>query len=128
MKRIVLIAFMLINTYIFAAIASPMTAVKQALFIAAKNWNQGNLREYTKIYDNSAKTLYITNTIITGYQKINQNLLQRFANRQQMGHLSFDHLQIKTLSADYVLVIGHYQLQRSQKYGGNAGGIAYSGL
>lgn len=124
MKNIFVLCFVAL-LYLYSmgsASADPALEVKQALTNAAKYWNEGNVNKYVKIYDHSSHTVYITHTIIHGFDQIKQNLVQRFPTSSNMGRLSFSKLQLKILSSQYVLAIGQYQLLRPKKYGGNAAG------
>ena len=56
------------------------------------------------------------------YSTILKNLLRRFPNQKMMGKLTLRIFHIKTLSPQYALAIGRYQLFRGQKEGGIVSG------
>lgn len=108
--------------FLSSVFADTVSEIKQVFDTAMQDWNQGNMDAYIKIYAPSPDTIYVTHTIIHGFDAIKRNVVQRYTTAAKRGKLSFHQLEVKTLSPEYAMAIGQYQLVRSKAVGGNASG------
>ncbi len=76
-------------------------------------WNRGDLNSFLTSYKNSDNTRYISTTIINGYPNIAKRYVEKYGSQQKMGKLKFDIVEVKELSNQYALVIGKYDLTRT---------------
>jgi uncharacterized protein (TIGR02246 family) len=96
-------------------------AVRQVLEEQAAAWNQGDVRRFVRTYDEAAVMAGAPPT--RGRAAILERYQKRYANREQMGTLTFSGLEIQVLSGEYASVLGRWHLARSAAAGGEAGGI-----
>lgn len=122
MKKFTLVICLLFLPFIaFAAQKSPTQIIDQQLMQSVSRWNQGDVDAFMTGYKNSPDTLYISKTIIQGYNNIEKRYRTHYATRADMGTLSFSDVTIKLLSQRYAMVIGHWHLVRQK--GDNLDGI-----
>lgn len=117
-KQAIIFLLLLFPMLSFAQVSSDLQQDMQSMAVL---WNNGNIREFVTYYKNSPETLYISKTVIHGYDGILKRYLNTFPTQADRGKLSFSNLEIKSLSEKYAVVIGKWNLERPTK--GNIGGI-----
>ena len=122
MRRFLL--FLLVAVWIrggFAAAQSPdESAIRDAMDTQTAAWNRGDIAAFMQAYENSPDTAFIGSTVRKGYQPILERYRAAYANREQMGALSFSNLDVRLLpgscgAVEYAVVTGNFHLQRTQK-------------
>lgn len=83
-------------------------------------WNQGDTKCFTAYY--TEDTTFISTQVQRGRAQVEERYQRRYPNRDAMGKLAFDELEITKLGKDYASVIGRWKLDRSEQAGGNVGG------
>ena len=83
-------------------------------------WNQGDTKGFTAYY--TEDTTFISTQVQRGRAQVEERYQRRYPNRDAMGKLAFDELEITKLGKDYASVIGRWKLDRSEQAGGNVGG------
>ena len=92
--------------------------VKQVLAEQAENWSTGNLEGYMQGYWKSDSLLFIGKSGLTyGWQQTLDNYKRGYPDVSAMGKLTFDLKEVRQLSADNILVVGKWHLQREAAKG-----------
>lgn len=108
----------------------PLTTVPQqqldvikVLLAQEEAWNRGDIDTFTQAYKDSPDTLFITSSVNRGFAGMAEAYRREYPTRAAMGNLSFSGLEVRPLDERFAVVIGRYNLERTKKDGGNAGGI-----
>lgn len=89
-------------------------AIRHLLQQQTAAWNEGNLHGFMQTYWQSDSLMFIgKNGVVWGWQKTLDNYKKGYPDKEAMGTLSFDIIQVKKLSADYYYVVGKWMLQRA---------------
>jgi len=84
-------------------------------------WNRGDLPAFLQGYWNSPELTFAgSDGIVRGYDGLLERYRKTYPDKARMGELEFADLEIRTLAADSVLVLGHWHLKRTA---GDAGGV-----
>ena len=116
MKRFFLLSafFMVFVGFSASAQSADEKAIRQVLDEQIKYWNNNDLEQFMKGYWNSDSVLFIGKSGPKyGYQTTLENYRKGYPNKEAMGVLSFDILQIKRLSVLYYFVVGKFHLERT---------------
>ncbi len=77
-------------------------------------WNTGNIEKFMTGYWKNDSLLFIGKSGITyGWQKTLENYKKGYPDKEAMGILSFDIIQVKKLSSRYYHVVGKWHLKRT---------------
>lgn len=109
-KFILLFCFLLFPLMCFSDTAS---SIQDDLKSFATSWNNGNIKEVMQHYKKSDSSTLIWSQITTGYNNISHYLQKTYSSKNDMGTLTTSDVKIKTLSANYALVTGHWQIKTS---------------
>jgi ketosteroid isomerase-like protein len=96
-----------------SAQSSDISSIKSLLLRQRDDWNKGNVSEFMKGYWESDSLLFIGKSISNGYQKTLENYKKGYPDTAAMGHLDFEFVEFRKLSAEYYFVIGKWHLKRS---------------
>ena len=102
--------------------ASEEAAVKKVLDDQVKAWNRGDLDEFVKGYLNSPDITFVGKTVSRGYQGVLDRYRANYGDKQRMGTLRFDEVEVKMLGKDHALILGKFALDRTAAGGGPASG------
>ena len=94
--------------------------IRKVLMKQQELWNQGDSKGFTAYYTEDTK--FVSTQVQRGRKQVEERYARRYPNREAMGRLSFDELEITKLGKDYASVIGRWKLDRSEQAGGNVGG------
>lgn len=108
-KACVFFLYFLVCTAIYA---DPTTDIENALESSRIFWNRGDLTDFIKIYKNANDTLYISSSIIKGYENIRKRYVTVYPTAKKMGHLSYTIMDIKPLSNTHAIAVGKWRLVR----------------
>lgn len=83
-------------------------------------WNRADIPGFMQAYEQSPETTFIGANIGKGYDKILERYKRSYTNREQMGTLTFNDLEVRLLPAscgktEFAVVTGRFHLERSQK-------------
>ncbi len=107
-----LFLFVFLNNNIQAQ-NNDVNAIKSLLLRQRDDWNKGNTINFMKGYWESDSLLFIGTSINNGYQKTLENYKSKYPDAAAMGHLDFEFVEFRKLSAEYYFVIGKWHLKRS---------------
>lgn len=93
-------------------------AIKAALAAQAQAWNRGDIPAFMQTYDDSPQTTFVGSEVRKGYAPILERYRTNYANREQMGTLSYSNLEVRLLpsacgSPEYAVVTGNFHLERT---------------
>jgi ketosteroid isomerase-like protein len=95
-----------------------IAAVKKVLAEQAAYWSEGNLEGYMQGYWKSDSLLFIGKSGLTyGWQQTLDNYKRSYPDVSAMGKLTFDLKEVRELSAENILVVGKWHLQREAAKG-----------
>lgn len=90
------------------------TTIRQTLTDQTRSWNSGDLESFMQPYWKSDSLMFVgKNGVVWGWQPTLDNYKKGYPNKDAMGQLSFDIIQVKKLSADYYHVTGKWMLKRT---------------
>src|SRR5580704_10687890 len=118
-KRALLLVFVLALAASSWSQAPPEAAIHHLLDQQTTDWNRGDVEAFMKGYEDSPTTTFVGQTVQYGYATI----LELYTTPAAMGKLTFSHLAIRVLDADYAVATGNFHLERTTDGGGNADGI-----
>lgn len=114
MTRFLSLLILVAGTQIVQAQTPEETIVRQILDRQTKSWNKGDLEEFMSGYWKSDSLMFIGRTGVTyGWQKTLDNYRRGYPDRAAMGTLRFDILEVQTISADCIFVVGKWHLART---------------
>ena len=102
---------------------APEAAIRHLLDQQTADWNRGDVEAFMKGYEDSPTTTFVGQTVQYGYATILKRYKKLYTTRAAMGKLTFSHLAIRILDADYAVATGNFHLERTTAGGGNADGI-----
>ena len=128
MKQLVLALLLVLATAIpahgapapSAAPQVEVESIRAAIAAQAAAWNRADIPAFMQIYENSPDTTFIGATLRKGYGPILERYKANYTTKEQMGNLTFDHLDIRLLpsscgSAEFAVVTGTFHLERTAK-------------
>ena len=102
---------------------SPEAAIRHLLDQQTTDWNRGDVDAFMKGYEDSPDTTFVGQTVQYGYATIRDRYKKLYTTPAAMGKLTFSHLAIRILDANYATATGNFHLERNTTGGGNADGI-----
>lgn len=91
-----------------------VAAVRAVLDAQRDAWNRGDIAGYMDGYARNADITFISGDSLTrGWQTVHDRYQKNYNSREKMGTLTFSDLEITVLSADSVMVLGRWHLQRA---------------
>jgi uncharacterized protein (TIGR02246 family) len=102
---------------------TPEAAIRHLLDQQTTDWNQGDVDAFMKGYEDSPNTTFVGQTVQYGYATIRDRYKKLYTTPAAMGKLTFSHLAIRVLDANYATATGNFHLERTPTGGGNADGI-----
>src|ERR1700678_285810 len=102
---------------------APEAAIRHLLDQQTTDWNRGDVDAFMKGYEDSPNTTFVGQTVQYGYATIRDRYKKLYTTPAAMGKLTFSHLAIRVLDANYATATGNFHLDRTAAGGGNADGI-----
>lgn len=95
--------------------------IEQILQTQAESWNEGDIDAFMTHYLNSPNLTFSSGGKTTrGWQQTLERYKSRYPTAEDMGQLTFSHLEITPLCSRAALVLGRWHLEReSEPIGGN---------
>jgi ketosteroid isomerase-like protein len=129
-KLFAFILFLLLPVITFAAVSTvsstetntdSINAIQSDLSNFATSWNQGETKEIIKHYKKGNSTILISSNMIRGYKNIAAFFHKNYSSKNEMGTITFSHVEINLLSSRYAMATGEWSIQRDK--GNKTGGI-----
>lgn len=90
------------------------TEILKILEAQTQSWNKGDLEQFMVGYWNSDSLMFIGKSGVTyGYQNTLNNYKKSYSDRDKMGQLKFDILQVNRISSKAYFVVGKWFLKRT---------------
>jgi len=102
---------------------APEAAIRHLLDQQTADWNRGDVEAFMKGYEDAPTTTFVGQTVQYGYATILERYRKLYTTPAAMGKLTFSHLAIRVLDANYAVATGNFHLERTAAGGGNADGI-----
>ena len=86
-------------------------------------WNHGDLETFASYYEDSPNTTFVGKQVTRGgVAAILERYRRSYPTREAMGTLRFSEIAVRPLDADYALVTGKFELDRTAAGGGDTSG------
>jgi uncharacterized protein (TIGR02246 family) len=94
------------------------TAIRNVLTQQQAAWNRGDVENFMHGYKDAPDTTFVGSSVRKGYRVILADYRKHYANKEQMGRLTFSGIEVRPLpeasgAVRYALVTGHFHLDRS---------------
>ena len=77
-------------------------------------WNRGDIDAFMNGYARSNSTAFVSEDEVTrGWETVRDRYRAKYSDRAKMGTLSFSDIEVTTLSPDSAVVLGRWQLKRT---------------
>jgi uncharacterized protein (TIGR02246 family) len=101
-----------------AAAPDDAAGIRQVLAAQQDAWNRGDVEEFMHGYKDASDTTFVGSSVRKGYRTILEDYRKHYANKAQMGRLSFSAIDVRLLpdargDVRYAMVTGHFHLDRS---------------
>ena len=98
--------------------AADEAAIRTAIAAQAAAWNRADIPAFMQTYDDSPDTTFVGATVRKGYGSILERYRSAYSTPEQMGKLSFSHLEVRLLrgpcgTVEYAVVTGNFHLERT---------------
>lgn len=121
LKQLILLTFCLICFHSFSQISKDQEEVKKVLFTQQDLWNEGNIEAFMQYYQKSEELKFIgKNGITKGWNATLERYLKSYPNRDAMGQLTFNILEVDITAGKTAWVVGKWDLKRPKL--GDVGG------
>ncbi|HVU44724.1 MAG TPA: nuclear transport factor 2 family protein [Terracidiphilus sp.] len=120
MRRFLFVLAILCASAALHAQDADETAIRAVLAAQAMAWNHGDITTFMQGYEDSPDTTFVgAGTAQKGFQVILGRYQKAYANKAQMGTLTFTNIEIRLLpvscsATEYALVTGNFHLARTQ--------------
>jgi uncharacterized protein (TIGR02246 family) len=89
-------------------------AIQAVLDMQLEAWNRGDIAGFMSGYAQSEDTVFISGDSVTrGWQTVLERYKKGYDTREKMGTLTFGEVEINFVAADAAVVLGRWQLRRS---------------
>ncbi len=113
MKRFLIVFLSLANFLLFGQISQEERDIRNVLDQQQECWNDGDLECFMEGYWKSDQLVFIGSKGVTyGWKNTLENYKNNYPNKELMGSLSFELIQLEPLSDDFWTVIGKWNLKR----------------
>lgn len=99
--------------------AREVDSIRDVLSRQAQAWNRGDIEAFMDGYWDSPQLSFSSGGRVTrGWTQTRDNYFRRYPNRDVMGYLAFDNLEITVMKPGVALVLGRWHLNREKPIGG----------
>ncbi len=101
-----------------AATPEDAAAIRQVLHHQQVAWNRGDVADFMRGYKDAPDTTFVGTGVRKGYQAILESYRKHYANKAQMGRLTFSDFDVRLLpgargEVRYAAVTGRFHLDRT---------------
>ncbi|KLT66275.1 DUF4440 domain-containing protein [Pedobacter sp. BMA] len=115
MKRLLIIAFLLVSIGTYAQTGKDKQAILDVLEKQRGDWNKGDLEAFMQGYVKSDSLLFVGGNGPTyGWQKTLDNYKKTYQGKAGMGFLTFGIKKVDFLNKDVAFVLGSWHLKREK--------------
>lgn len=103
----------LVSPFFGQAQTKDIEAVKRILIQQSVDWNKGDIDAFMEYYWKSDELQFIgSGGVIKGWQATLERYQRTYPDRDAMGQLTFDILEVHQLSRNVIMLTGKYTLER----------------
>ena len=114
MRKYIFLFLLITVGYFVKAQNADVLKVTKTLQTQTIAWNSGDLETFMQPYWHSDSLMFIGKTGITyGWQNTLNNYKKGYPNKEAMGTLKFEILQAKQLDANYISMVGKWNLTKT---------------
>ena len=100
------------------ATANDAAAIRQVMDQQQAAWNRGDVAGYMRGYKDAPDTTFVGTSVRKGYQAILESYRKHYADKTQMGRLTFSDFDVRLLpgahgEVRYAVVTGRFHLDRT---------------
>ena len=96
---------------------SEIAEIRQVLDRQVDDWNAGNIERFMSGYIQSDSLRFVSGgSVRTGWSETLERYRSSYPDRDAMGTLSFDDIDVRLLSSSSALVFGRFRLLRTGDY------------
>ncbi|QNN41271.1 YybH family protein [Pedobacter roseus] len=115
MKKILLIALLLVSFGTYAQNAKDKQAILDLLEKQRTDWNKGDVEAFMQGYEKSDSLLFVGKSGPTyGWQKTLDNYKKGYPDKSAMGFLVFGIKKVDFLKSDLAFVLGSWNVKREK--------------
>jgi uncharacterized protein (TIGR02246 family) len=111
------IIFCLLTPFVILAASEQWNSVVeiQSVLTAQQDaWNRGDVDAFMNGYARSASTLFVSgDEVERGWETVRDRYQKKYSDRAKMGTLTFSDVEVTMLSSDAAVVLGRWQLKRT---------------
>ena len=122
MRRVLLVFALLCASPVLHAQSAvgEEAAIRAVIAAQVAAWNRGDIPAFMQSYEDSPETTFIGTTVRKGYGPILKRYKASYANREQMGTLTFSDLAVRLLpggcgNVEFAVVTGRFHLARTAR-------------
>ena len=123
MKKVLLFSIVIIslmacneNTQVEYDPQADFSAIREVMQMQEEAWSSADVETFMKGYWESENLTFIgSKGLVKGWTTTLQNYKKSYPNAEAMGNLSFEILELRSLSEDHCYMIGQYRLIRSDE-------------
>ena len=114
MKKVFLI-FTIFFVFKSQAQKQEESGIRNLLLQQTESWNRGDITGFMQTYWNSDSLMFIgKNGVTWGWKNTLEHYKKGYPDKETMGQLSFEIIQVKKLSEEYFFVVGKWMLKRNK--------------
>lgn len=92
--------------------AASLLAIEEAMAEQEKSWSEGDIDGFMKYYQKSDELSFTSkNGLTKGYNTLLKRYKENYLGEKEMGQLTFELLQHRSLGNEHMLVVGSWKLQ-----------------
>jgi uncharacterized protein (TIGR02246 family) len=96
-----------------SASAAGAGEIEAVLDAQAAAWNRGDLDAFMTTYERSRQITFIGKELQRGYDDVLARYRRTYGDKEKMGRLRFELIEVRMLGGDHALVLGRFFLTRS---------------
>ena len=97
-----------------SGIPNDIPQIRSVLLVQQDAWNRGDIDGFMNGYARSPWTVFISeDEVRRGWETVRARYRKKYSDRAKMGTLSFSEIEITLLSPDVAVVLGRWNLKRS---------------
>jgi len=91
-----------------------LLAIEEAMVEQERSWSDGDIDGFMKYYQKSDELSFASkNGLTKGYKTLLNRYKENYPGEKEMGQLTFELLQHKSLGSEHMLVVGSWKLQNN---------------
>lgn len=103
--------------------SGPEAEIRAVLAAQEAAWNRADVPAFMEGYEKSEELTFSgTGGVTRGWQNVFERYQKRYPGVEAMGKLHFTEIEVRLVGSEVALVLGRFNLTRTERAGGNASG------